>query len=58
MSSGAPADREEILATYADWEAANQKVAELSLDALTHTELLDLQHRREVVARSLPAVDH
>jgi hypothetical protein len=30
----------------------------LSLDALTHTELLDLQHRREVVARSLPAVDH
>jgi hypothetical protein len=58
MSSGAPADRGEILATYADWEAANQKVVELSLDALTHTELLDLQHRREVVARSLPAVDH
>jgi Domain of unknown function (DUF222) len=56
--SGAPADREEILATYADWEAANQKVAELSLDALTHTELLDLQHRREIVARSLPAVEH
>jgi hypothetical protein len=58
MSSGAPTDREEILAAYADWEAANQKVAELSLDALTHTELLDLQHRREVVARSVPAVDH
>jgi hypothetical protein len=58
MSSGAPTDREEILATYADWEAANQKVAELSLDALTHIELLDPQHRREVVARSVPAVDH
>jgi hypothetical protein len=58
MTSGAPSDREEILATYAEWEAANAKVAALSLDVLTHTDLLDLQHRREVVARSLPAVDH
>ena len=58
MSSGVVSDREEILATYAEWESANAKVAELSLDALTHTELLELQHRREVVARSVPAVDH
>jgi Domain of unknown function (DUF222) len=58
MSSGSVSDREEILVTYAEWEAVNAKVAELSLDALTHTELLDLQHRREVVTRSLPAVDH
>jgi hypothetical protein len=35
----------------------NAKVAELSLDALTHTELLDLLHRREVVTRSLPTVE-
>ncbi len=58
MTSCAPSDREEILATYAEWEAANAKVAALSLDVLTHTDLLDLQHRREVVARSLPVVDH
>lgn len=58
MSSAAVSDREEILFTYAEWEAVNAKVAELSLDALTDTELLDLQHRREVVTRSMPAVDH
>jgi hypothetical protein len=58
MSSGVVSDREEILATYAEWESANAKVAKLSLDVLTHTELLELQHRREVVARSVPAVDH
>ena len=38
--------------------AANAKVAGLSLDALTHTELLQLQYRREVVMRTLPTVDH
>ncbi len=58
MSSGVVPDREEVLATYAEWEAVNAKVAALSLDALTDTELLELQHRREVVARSVPAVDH
>lgn len=58
MSSGVVSDREEILATYTEWESANAKVAALSLDVLTHTELLELQHRREVVARSVPAVDH
>lgn len=47
MSSAAASDREEILATYAEWETVNAKVGEQSLDALTHTELLGLQHRRE-----------
>ncbi len=46
------------MAVYDEWEAVNEKVAALSLDALTDRELLELQHRREVVARRLPAVDH
>ena len=58
MSSGVVSDREEILATYAEWEAVNAKVDALSLDALADTELLELQHRREVAARSVPTVDH
>jgi hypothetical protein len=57
MTSAPASDREEILFTYAEWEAVNAKVAELSLDALTHTELLDLLHCREVVTRSLPTVE-
>jgi hypothetical protein len=51
-------DRETVMAVYQEWEAVNEKVAALSLDALTNRELLELQYRREVVARSLPAVDH
>jgi Domain of unknown function (DUF222) len=51
-------DRETVMAVYDEWEAVNAKVAALSLDALTHPELLELQHRREVVARSVPTVDH
>ncbi|MGX9788978.1 HNH endonuclease signature motif containing protein [Mycobacterium sp. MMS18-G62] len=51
-------DREAVAAVYDEWEAVNEKVAALSLDALTHTELLALQHRREVVARRQPMVDH
>jgi hypothetical protein len=58
MSSGAVTDREEILATHAEWEAVNAKVAALPLDVLTDPELLELQHRREVVVRSVPAADH
>jgi hypothetical protein len=49
---------ETVMAVYDEWEAANAKVAGLSLDALTHTELLQLQYRREVVMRTLPTVDH
>src|SRR5262245_58925350 len=49
---------ENVMAVYDEWEVVNAKVAGLSLDALTHTELLQLQHRREVMKRSLPTVDH
>jgi hypothetical protein len=42
MSSGAVTDREEILATHAEWEAVNAKVAALPLDVLTDPELLEL----------------
>jgi hypothetical protein len=58
MSTSSASDRETVMAVYDEWEAVNAKVASLSLDALTHPELLALQHRREVVARSMPAVDH
>jgi len=51
-------DRETVMAVYDEREAVNARVAGLSLDTLTHTDLLELQHRREVVVRSLPAVDH
>jgi hypothetical protein len=51
-------DRETVMAVYDEWEAVNAKVAALSLDALTHPELLELQHRREVVARGVPTADH
>jgi hypothetical protein len=51
-------DGETVMAVYDEWEAANEKLAALSLDAVTHTDLLELQRRREVVARSLPATDH
>ena len=46
------------MVVYKEWEAINERVAALSLDALTDRELLELQQRREIVARSLPAVDH
>ena len=49
---------ETVMAVYDEWEAANAKVAGLSLDALTHTELLQLAYRREVVVRTQPTVDH
>src|SRR5215212_4066498 len=51
-------DPDAVLAAYDEWEAVNEKVAALSLDALTHTELLALAHRREVVARRHPVVEH
>ena len=51
-------DRDAVLAAYDELEAAFDKVAGLSHDALSHTELLALAHRREVVARRHPVVDH
>lgn len=58
MSSSSGSERQEILAPYDEWEAISDKVAALSLDALTDTELLILQSRREVVARRQPVADH
>lgn len=58
MSTSSGSDRETVMAVYDEWEAVNEKVAALSLDALTVTELLALQCRREVVARRQPVVDH
>ena len=46
------------MAVYHEWEAANKKMAALSYDAMTVTELLNLQSRREVVARAQPVADH
>jgi len=51
-------DRETVMAVYHEWEAANKKMAALSYDAMTVTELLNLQSRREVVMRALPTADH
>src|SRR5262245_48987582 len=51
-------DRETVVAVYDEWEAANKKMAALSYDALTVTELLDLYNRHEAVARTLPVTDH
>jgi hypothetical protein len=47
MSAVRGSDRQTVMAVYDEWEAINAKVAALSLDALTHTELLDLHGRRE-----------
>src|SRR5215217_989119 len=55
MSSGSGSDRETVMAVYEEWQAVNAKVAALSLDALTEIELLELEHRREVVAAACPS---
>jgi hypothetical protein len=52
------ADRDAVLAAYDGLEAAVDKVAALSVDALAHTELLALLHRREVLSRRQCAVEH
>src|SRR4051812_26937558 len=51
-------DRDAVLAAYDELEAAVDKVASLSVDALTHTELLALLHRREVLSRRQCADEH
>src|SRR5215217_4892276 len=51
-------DRDAVLAAYDELEAAFDKVAGLSHDALSHTELLTLLHRREVLSRRHAAGEH
>ena len=52
------ADREAILAAFDEWEAADDKLAALSLEALTHPELVALMDRRERGYRRQRRVDH
>ena len=40
------------MAVYHEWEAGMTRCSPLSYDAMTVTELLNLQSRREVVARA------
>jgi hypothetical protein len=51
-------DRDAVLAAYDELDAAVDKVAALSHERLTHTELLAVLNRREVLARRYAAVDH
>jgi Domain of unknown function (DUF222) len=46
------------MAAYDELEAAQKKVATLSYDGLTHSELVALESRRETMRRREPAVDH
>ncbi len=46
------------MATYAELEASFERVAALSLDAMTDPEQVALMNRREVLARRLPSLDH
>jgi hypothetical protein len=57
VESRGGSDRVAIVAAYEEWEAAQRKVAALSLDALTDPELLALLARREVVYRAQPTVE-
>ena len=51
-------DCETIEAAYEELEAAFERVAALSYDALTSPELQNLLLRRERLSRRQPAVDH
>ena len=51
-------DREAIGTAYDELEAAFDRVAALSYDALTSPELQNLLLRRERLSRRQPAVDH
>jgi hypothetical protein len=58
MGSGALADRDAVAAALDELDAAYAKLAALSLDGLTASELLTVLERRERMAWRQPAVDH
>jgi hypothetical protein len=58
MSSSAIADREAMLADLAQLEELTARMNRRSIDAFTPAELLDVQQRREAVARAQPVLDH
>ncbi|MEZ0053280.1 hypothetical protein ABIA30_004307, partial [Mycobacterium sp. MAA66] len=51
-------DRSTILTAYAALEELHAKVASFDYTGLSVAELLELQSRREVLARCAPVVDH
>jgi len=51
-------DRETIVRAFAELAAAQQQMADLSFDALTHPELVELLGQLEVGRRRQPAVEH
>jgi Domain of unknown function (DUF222) len=58
MGSGGGDDREAIVVALDALDAAFDDVAAMSLDALTHPELLNVLDRVEVLTRRLPVVGH
>lgn len=58
MSSGPVSDRETVMGVYAELEAAFEKVAALSYEALTDSALVAVLARYEQLRRRLPVVDH
>ncbi|MEE6166899.1 MULTISPECIES: HNH endonuclease signature motif containing protein [unclassified Mycolicibacterium] len=58
MLANTVTDREAVLAAFDEYDAACDKLATLSFDALSLPELLELQSRREIQARRAPVVDH
>lgn len=58
MTSPTITSRDRILSAFAAYESACTALAELSYDALSVAEILDLQSRREDQLRRAPVVDH
>jgi hypothetical protein len=58
MGTSAVADREAMLAALTQLETLTAQMNELSIDGFTPLELLDVQQRREAVARAQPVLDH
>ncbi|MCV7183403.1 DUF222 domain-containing protein [Mycolicibacterium murale] len=58
MGSSAVADREAMLAALTQIEELTAQMNRLSIDAFTDGELLDVQQRREAIARAQPVLDH
>ena len=51
-------DRGTVLAAFADYEAAVDKLAALSCDALSLTEIVEVLDRRETVQRREAGIGH
>lgn len=58
LANAVVTDRETVFAVYAEYDAACEKMAALSYDAMAVPELLELQSRRENQSRRAPVVDH